>query len=77
MCLTKKRLIVTMGLLLLLVLVQVLYDPLSSGRHALQVLSVRNEFSEARDRWETIGITDYIFEIHGSTPSICQPSAIV
>jgi hypothetical protein len=77
MTFTKTRLIAITGLLLLVVLVQVLYDPISSARHSLQVLSVRNEFSEARAKWETMGITDYMFEIHGNTPSICQASAIV
>ena len=73
----KLRTIGIIAFIALLIGVQVLYDPLSSARHALLVSSVRTELPEARAKWEAAGITEYTFEIVGDGRSICQPSAIV
>jgi hypothetical protein len=68
---------VTIIILLVGILVQVLYDPISSARHSLRIISVRNQFPRERAKWESFGITDYRFEIQGNGRSICKPSAIV
>jgi len=59
------------------ILVQVLYDPVSSVKHSLLVSRAHTDLPQARARWESLGIADYSFEIQGSAPMICQPSAII
>ncbi|MEK6751406.1 MAG: hypothetical protein AABZ00_03990 [Chloroflexota bacterium] len=66
---------ITAVILLVGILIQVLYDPISSARHSLEVSSVRDQLPQARAKWEALGITDYAFEIIGDARSICQPSA--
>jgi hypothetical protein len=75
----SKPLIITVGIVILLfgLVIQVLYDPVSSARHALMVSNVRAELPQARAKWDAAGITDYTFEIQGDARSICQPSAII
>ncbi len=64
------------GIILLVGIVfQVLYNPISSARQSLKVTSVRKQLPLARTKWETLRITDYTFEITGDARSICQPSA--
>jgi hypothetical protein len=63
--------------LLIGILVQVLYDPISSAKHNLGILRVRNGLAQARAKWEDSEIKDYAFEISGNALSICRPSAIV
>ena len=58
-------------------IIQVLFDPISSTRHSLLVSRVRTELPLARAKWESLGINDYTFEIQGDARSICQPSAII
>jgi len=76
---SKFRVIGIISIIILLfgILIQILYDPISSARHALLVSSVRTELPDARAKWDATGITDYTFEIVGDGRSICQPSAIV
>jgi len=71
--------IATIGLIVLLIgiLIQILYDPISSAKHSLSISNVRAELPQARAKWESLGITDYKFAIQGDARSICQPSAIV
>lgn len=45
----------------LLVLTQLLYDPISSAKHALIVSNASSRLPEARAKWESFGITDYTF----------------
>jgi len=59
----------------LLVLTQILYDPISSAKHLLEVSSIRDQLPQARAAWDSSKITDYTFEIIGDARSICQPSA--
>ena len=59
------------------VLLQVAYDPISSARHHLRIASVRTELPEALAKWDALGITDYTFEIRGDARSICRPSAVI
>ena len=67
-----------MGILLLVgILIEVLYDPISSGRHALNISGIREQLPRQRAKWEAQGITEYSFEIQGNGRSICEPSAIV
>lgn len=73
-----SRIIKAASIILLIgILIQVLYDPYSSAKHSLEVSNVLKEFPQARAKWETLGITNYTFEIQGNTPDICQPSAII
>ena len=57
------------------ILLQVLYDPISSVRHSLKVASVRAELPQAREKWNSLHITDYKFQIQGDGRSICMPYA--
>lgn len=77
MTVSKKYAILVAGFLFVMVLAQVLYDPISSIQHSLLLHKVRREYPQARGKWDALKITDYTFEIHGNTPSICQPSAII
>ena len=72
---SKTRLITMSGIVLLLILTQVLYDPISSIKHTLIVSSIRKQLPQAQAAWESTGITDYTFEIIGDGRSICKPSA--
>ncbi len=72
---SKTRLITMSGIVLLLILTQVLYDPISSIKHRLIVSSIRSQLPQARATWVSTGITDYTFEITGDGRSICRPSA--
>lgn len=72
------RIAAGIGILLLIgILIQFLYDPISSARHALEVSNARDQLPQARAKWGSSGITDYTFEIRGDARSICQPSAII
>jgi len=62
-------------ILLVGVIIQVLYDPISSVRHSLLVSNVRAELPQARAKWESLGIDDYTFEIQGGAPLLCQLKA--
>lgn len=73
---THKKLL-AFGIIILLVGIQILYDPISSARHALTVSRVRAELPQVRAKWDATVITDYTFEIVGDARSICQPSAVV
>ena len=76
---TQKKLhaLGVVGIIALLIGVQILYDPISSTKHALKVSRVRMELPNTRAKWNALGITDYSFEIIGDARSICKPSAIV
>ncbi len=58
-----------------LLIVQVLYDPISSAKHVLTISSVHSQLPQAQTKWEKLKITDYTFEIIGDARSICKPSA--
>jgi hypothetical protein len=62
-------------LIAVLLVVQVLYDPISSVKHALTISSIRDQLPQAQAKWEKLEITDYTFEIIGDARSICQLSA--
>jgi len=71
---SKIRLITASGIIILLILTQVLYDPISSVKHVLTISSVRSQLPQAQAKWEKLEITNYTFEIIGDARSICQPS---
>jgi len=73
----NKRTIGIVVIVILLVGLRILYDPISSAKHALTVSRVRAEFPQAHAKWDTNGVTDYSFELIGDARSICKPSAIV
>jgi len=64
-------------LFLAVLTIQILFDPVSSARHFLMISSVRSKLPQAHATWDSLGIADYTFEIQGSSPPICQPSAVV
>ncbi len=66
---------ITVIALLLVILIQVLYDPISSIQHSLNVVGIRKQLPQARAKWGALEITGYTFEIIGNARSICQPSA--
>jgi len=73
----NKRTIGIVVIVILLVGLRILYDPISSAKHALTVSRVRAELPQAHAKWDSLGIRDYTFEIVGDARSICKPSAIV
>jgi hypothetical protein len=73
---SKKRLAAS-AIVILLALVQFLYDPISSVGHSLAVSRVRDRFPGARAQWEAAAIYDYSFEIHGASQSICAVGAVI
>lgn len=76
---SKFRTVGTISIVILFigVIIQVLYDPISSIKHSLKISHARAEFPQARIKWETSGIVNYAFEIQGGARSICQPSALI
>jgi len=76
---SKIRTVGTISIIILFIgiLIQVLYDPVSSVRHSLLISNVRTELPATRAKWDSLRITDYTFEIQGDARSICQPSAII
>jgi len=76
---SKFRVIGIISIIILFfgILIQILYDPISSARHHLGIANLRTELPEARAKWDALGITNYSFEIVGDARSICKPSAIV
>jgi len=78
MTFSRPRIAKLIGVVLLIgILIQILYDPISSAKHSLKVFNVRNQLPRARAKWEALGITDYTFEIQGNGRTICEPSAII
>ena len=71
---SKTRLFIAAGIIALL-LTQILYDPISSAKHALTISSVRSQLPQAKAKWHASEISGYSFEIIGDGRSICQPSA--
>ena len=75
MKITKSFVIVIV--LLVGLVIQALYDPISSVRHSMMLSSVRAELPQARAKWDAAEVTDYMFEIKGVAPLICQPAAMI
>jgi hypothetical protein len=66
------------GILLVVgILIEVLYDPISSAKHSLNIMGLQKQLPLARAQWEALGIRDYTFEIEGNGRSICEPSAVI
>lgn len=59
------------GGMLLIVLLQVLVDPLSSLQHLAERLQARYYLPRARQKWDTQQIQHYRFDIRGATPLAC------
>ena len=57
--------------ILLIVLFQVLFDPLSSVQHLGERLQARFYLSTAREKWEAQGIRHYRFDFKGYVPLVC------
>jgi len=66
------------GILLLIgILIHVLFDPISSVKHNLEILRVHNKSPNAREKWDAQKIANYRFEIQGAVPLICLPHAVI
>ena len=74
---SKISLSAVAGVVVFLVLMQLLYDPISFIKHSLKAVHIRTQLSEARADWEVGGIKDYSFEIMGSFQSICEVNAVI
>jgi hypothetical protein len=59
------------------IVIQILFDPLASANHALEIWGVRNVFPDARAKWDAQKIDNYSFEIRGYAPLACLPSALI
>lgn len=59
------------GVLLLLVLIQALFDPLTELQHLAERLQARLDLPAASQKWKAKGITHYRFDIRGSVPLVC------
>ena len=57
--------------ILLVVLLQVLFDPLSSVQHLGERLQAHIYLPTAREKWESQGIRHYRFAIRGYVPLVC------
>jgi len=69
------KLLLAFGVLLLLT--QLLYDPLSTAEHSIGVKRVQREYHDAGTTWEQAAISDYQFEIHSPLQSICAVNAVI
>lgn len=67
----SRRLVWLAALLLLLVLIQVLFDPFSMLVTFILSRGIRAELPRAQARWETAGIDDYDLLVSGYTPLLC------
>ena len=65
------------GLFTALILTQFLYDPLSLVRRSLNAAEIRDQFSDARAKWDAAALTDYSFELHGASQNICAVDAVI
>jgi hypothetical protein len=75
---TTSRVFKVTGILLVIgILIQVLYDPISSAKHSLNIMGLQKQLPGARAQWKALGIKDYTFEIEGNGRSICEPSAVI
>ncbi|MEW6401623.1 MAG: DUF6174 domain-containing protein [Chloroflexota bacterium] len=73
-----KRIISTVGILLLIgILIQVLFDPISSAKHAWELSRVRAEYPQSRAKWDAHRITNYRLEVNAFEPFVCQPHAVI
>lgn len=61
----------------LLLIIQLLYDPISYAKHSLDVSLIQTGYSQARAQWDQAAIQNYTFEIRGSSQSICPVGAII
>jgi len=68
---TKAVLAATGALIAALVILVVLFDPLSWLRNAGAAASIRAELSAARERWRSQEITDYRIDVEGFVPLAC------
>ena len=59
------------GILFIVVVVQILFDPLADLQHLKERLQAQMFLPAARQKWETKGITHYQFDIRGSVPLVC------
>ena len=67
-----KILGLTFGVVLLL---EILFDPLSFVGNIVKANQVRGDLPTARARWEARGITDYTIEVEGFVPLTCVYAA--
>jgi hypothetical protein len=58
--------------ILLIIIFQVLFDPLSTVEHLGERLQARIYLPAAREKWESQGISHYIFDIQGYVPLLCM-----
>jgi len=75
--LKNKMLIAFTGSILVLALLQLLFDPLSPSLHSLKAANTRARFAEAKVQWDAANIKDYAFEIRGSSQNICAVDAVI
>ena len=69
----KKRTVRRIGgIILLLILAQVLFDPLSELQHLAARQQARSHLPTARQKWEAQGITHYRFDLRGYVPLTCM-----
>lgn len=69
----KKRTLWTLGgIFLFIVVIQVLFDPLSDLQHRAERRQARLYLPTVRQKWEAQGITHYRFDIRGYVPLACM-----
>lgn len=70
---TRRRLLKTVLILLLAgIVIQILFDPLSSLLRLGEGLQARISLPGARRKWEEQGIQHYTFDIQGYVPLVCM-----
>lgn len=63
--------------MLALAIAQILFDPISSIRHSLDIANAHNRFDTAQSKWVAVSIEDYGFEIRSRSQSICAVNALI
>lgn len=77
MKMSSKHIFLGIVFLAFLVMLQLLYDPISLAEHRVDVWRIQLQLPKARAQWKAAGITSYSFSIRSDERSICKPSARV
>lgn len=73
-----RRILIALGsFLVVLILVQISYDPLSVVQHSVKASSLKNQLAKARVQWDSEKVRHYSFTMRAKSQSICVIDALI
>ena len=74
---SRKVAVVIGAFIAILILVQLLYDPLSVVQHSVKARNLQSQLAKAKVQWNSERVRHYSFTIRGKSQSICAVDALI